>query len=188
MALIRRIARLFKADMHGILEQLEDPRAVLAQAVRDMEAEIEKNQTALREQTREIEHVERRKTECSKRIDEINAQIQLCLKQSDETLAKSAIRRRLEMQAAARAAAQKAETLAKETANLQLKIKDQQKQLQSVREKMSILSESTVRAGVVENCFSDVCVTDMPGSVSDEEVQIAYLAEMERLNTAAVRK
>ena len=42
MSVLRRITRLFKADLHGILDCLEEPEAILRQAMRDMEDEIEK--------------------------------------------------------------------------------------------------------------------------------------------------
>ncbi|ETW92791.1 MAG: hypothetical protein ETSY1_42105 [Candidatus Entotheonella factor] len=39
MTLMMRITRLFKADMHGLLDLLEEPEAVLKQAIRDMQSE-----------------------------------------------------------------------------------------------------------------------------------------------------
>ena len=40
MELINRIARLFKADFHAVLDQIEEPEALLRQAIRDMEDEL----------------------------------------------------------------------------------------------------------------------------------------------------
>ena len=34
MALIRRVSRLFAADMHAVLDQIEEPDVVLRQAIR----------------------------------------------------------------------------------------------------------------------------------------------------------
>jgi phage shock protein A len=41
MSLIYRIKRLVKSDVHAFVEGLEDPKWVLAQAIRDMEEELE---------------------------------------------------------------------------------------------------------------------------------------------------
>ena len=40
MALITRISRLFKADFHAVLDQIEEPEVLLRQAVREMEDSI----------------------------------------------------------------------------------------------------------------------------------------------------
>ncbi|RLA35148.1 MAG: hypothetical protein DRR11_01080, partial [Gammaproteobacteria bacterium] len=40
MALINRISRLFKADFHAVLDQIEEPEQLLKQAIRDMEDEL----------------------------------------------------------------------------------------------------------------------------------------------------
>jgi len=40
MALITRISRLFKADFHAVLDQIEEPGQLLKQAIRDMEDEL----------------------------------------------------------------------------------------------------------------------------------------------------
>ena len=36
MALINRISRLFQADFHAVLDQIEEPEQILKQAIRDM--------------------------------------------------------------------------------------------------------------------------------------------------------
>ena len=41
MGIFNRIGRLWKADLHGIIDSLEEPRAILKQALRDMQEEIE---------------------------------------------------------------------------------------------------------------------------------------------------
>ena len=40
MTLITRITRLVKADLHSILDGLEEPEEVIKQAIRDMEEDI----------------------------------------------------------------------------------------------------------------------------------------------------
>ena len=40
MALITRVARLFRADLHAVLDRIEEPDVLLKQAVREMEEEL----------------------------------------------------------------------------------------------------------------------------------------------------
>ncbi len=52
MALITRMTRLFTADLHAVLDRLEEPDVLLKQALREMEDDV-----ALREQrVRYLEH------------------------------------------------------------------------------------------------------------------------------------
>ena len=48
MALINRFSRLFTADMHAVLDRIEEPDALLKQAVREMEEELTRMQTQSR--------------------------------------------------------------------------------------------------------------------------------------------
>jgi phage shock protein A len=52
MALITRIARLFKADMHSLLDSIEEPQSVLKQAIREMSEAIEQGERQLEDLTR----------------------------------------------------------------------------------------------------------------------------------------
>ena len=40
MTLIARVSRLFRADLHAVLDRVEEPDLVLRQAVREMEEDL----------------------------------------------------------------------------------------------------------------------------------------------------
>ena len=41
MGIVKRFSTLLKADIHGVLDVMEDPRDVCKQAIREMEEELE---------------------------------------------------------------------------------------------------------------------------------------------------
>jgi phage shock protein A len=47
MAIISRIVKIFKADIHGVMDQLEDRRLLLKQHLRDMEEALNRKQAKL---------------------------------------------------------------------------------------------------------------------------------------------
>ena len=53
MALIKRLSRLFAADLHAVLDQIEEPEALLKQAVREMEEELARRAARLKALERE---------------------------------------------------------------------------------------------------------------------------------------
>jgi phage shock protein A len=60
MALITRLARLVRADLNAVLDRLEAPELVLAQAVSDMEQALDQERRALAGLDRELERLARR--------------------------------------------------------------------------------------------------------------------------------
>lgn len=51
MAIIRRLSRMCRADLHGMLDQLEDKGLLLKQYLRDMEGELARKEARLRQLT-----------------------------------------------------------------------------------------------------------------------------------------
>ena len=51
MAIIARIVKIFKADIHGVMDQLEDRGLLLKQHLRDMEEALNHKQAKLRKMT-----------------------------------------------------------------------------------------------------------------------------------------
>jgi len=60
MAMLTRLARLVRADLNAVLDRLEAPDLVLAQAVRDMESALDQERRALAGLDRELERLARR--------------------------------------------------------------------------------------------------------------------------------
>ena len=59
MAIIARIVKIFKADIHGVMDQLEDRSLLLKQHLRDMEEVLHRKEAKLRKMT--IRHNQSRK-------------------------------------------------------------------------------------------------------------------------------
>ena len=59
MGIMTRFTRLCKADLHGVLDQLEDKGLLLKQSLRDMESEIGRKETKLGQMTTERDHTHR---------------------------------------------------------------------------------------------------------------------------------
>ena len=96
MALITRLTRLFKADMHAVLDRLEEPDALLRQAIREMEEEVSQNARRLQAKEHEIQQVSSRIKEVEKSLNGLDAQLDLCFEAENESLARSLLRRKLE--------------------------------------------------------------------------------------------
>ncbi|MGH8626524.1 MAG: PspA/IM30 family protein [Gammaproteobacteria bacterium] len=48
MALITRVARLFRSDLHVVLDRVEEPEVLLRQAIREMEEELSSDEQRIK--------------------------------------------------------------------------------------------------------------------------------------------
>ena len=95
MTLIARITRLFKADLHGILDSLEEPEEVIKQAIRDMEEDLAAQESRLAGLHAVLQRLEREAQETTAAMQEIEQHIDTCFAAENELLAKNLIRQRL---------------------------------------------------------------------------------------------
>jgi phage shock protein A len=169
MALITRMTRLFTADLHAVLDRLEEPDVLLKQALREMEDDV-----ALREQR--VRYLEHDREESTQRADglerdltQLAQQLDVCFASAAEDLARTLLKRKLELEQLikrlrARAAAA-AKALVDETAQLE----EDRQAFDALRQKAQQLLEEE---------SNPLC---RPGpyqpSVTDADVEVALLQE-----------
>ena len=179
MTLVSRMSRLFKADVHGMLDWLEEPESVLKQAVRDMEEELAKEKTALEEIQKGKKRFAERKTEAQEYCAEVGKQIALCFETGNDEMAKALIRKQLEAENREKVMEKKIAALDGEETELKEKINAHENKLEAVLEKMRLFSSS--KQSVEESDVFDL-VEGSGGfsGVSDEDVEIAFIKEKKK--------
>jgi phage shock protein A len=98
MPLINRITRLFTADVHAVLDRLEEPDALLKQALREMEDELAASDARLRWLSHERDETARQSAEVDRELDRLAERLDVCFSAHEETLARGVLKRRLELQ------------------------------------------------------------------------------------------
>jgi len=98
MALINRISRLFTADLHAVLDRLEEPDALLKQAIREMEDELASGESRLRWLDHEHTQLSRQIDELGTALATVAQQLDVCFEGNEDALARTLIKRRLETQ------------------------------------------------------------------------------------------
>ena len=78
MALINRVSRLFKADFHAVLDQIEEPEQLLKQAIREMENDLAETEQRIRVCAHDQELLATRKSEIESKLAEIDEELDLC--------------------------------------------------------------------------------------------------------------
>ncbi len=180
MALINRISRLFKADFHAVLDQIEEPEQLLKQAIRDMEDDLANTEQSIALCTHDQDALAVRKGELENSIAEFDAQLGLCFDSKKDALAKNIIRKKLEaMRLLKRLCAQYVAN-GKYLDEQRLMLDEHQATLESLRQKAELFAQRTSVIAAGNSEFDDIAWMAREMTVSENEVEIAYLREIER--------
>ncbi len=95
MALLSRLSRLVAADAHAVLDSLEEPRLMLAAAVRDMDSAIGADCSKRDALQAEIADLDRARHGDSQRLQTLNGQLDLAMVAAQERLVRELVRRKL---------------------------------------------------------------------------------------------
>ncbi|MCF7993134.1 MAG: PspA/IM30 family protein [Thiohalocapsa sp.] len=201
MAVMTRLSRLIQADLHALLDRLEAPDIVLAQSLRDMADSIERDERLLAELRREHAQIGRRRQALAQQASRSADELTLCLDSGEDDLARALLRRRLKRERIERLLAQRLSELDSRGAALAERLDTHRSRLGELRAEAQALAG--VRAGADADAVegpASACVGFNGGGVngggvngaagvvagltgapvSDDEVEIALLAEKRR--------
>lgn len=93
MGIMTRLTRLFKADLHGVMDQLEDKELLLRHYLREMESNLQEKKGRLK-----LLHQEQQKREAGlaarqQEIDTLERDLQLALRKEKDEIARLLIRK-----------------------------------------------------------------------------------------------
>lgn len=176
MALITRISKLFTADLHAVLDRIEEPEALLRQAIRDMEEEIARAEQQVKWLAHEHGQLETRKQEIEGALRDVEEQLDVCFAAGKEDLARSSIRRRLEAERRVKELTRRIAAAEKSLAEQRAALEENRRYLAGMRQKAEILveDEASRASGPDERLVAS------GEAVSDDEVEVAYLRERQR--------
>jgi phage shock protein A len=170
MALITRISRLFTADVHAVLDRIEEPEVVLKQAVREMAEEVACAEQHLRWLDTEITQLQQRQEDAAVQIAAIDGELDLCFEAGEEDLARSLVRRKLVAQQHRQQAARQLESTEQDRNRLQERVAEQRQLLTDTQQKAELFADQQTRP---------------PGpasetGISQDAVDVAFLKEQQR--------
>ncbi len=176
MALINRVARLFKADFNAVLDQIEEPEQLLKQAIREMEDELAATEQALVLCGHDQEALSIRRDEVQASIDEIDEQLNLCFESAKDDLAKPLIRKKLEAERVQKKIAAKLATNERFLSEQGRMLEENRSTLDSLRQKAELVSQTNSLQGNSTD-YDDIAWMSREFRVGDDEVEIAFLRE-----------
>jgi phage shock protein A len=180
MALITRISRLFRADFHAVLDQIEEPELLLKQAIREMEEDLAAREQRIRAAAHEQGELRAHKDELALALKEIEDQLDLCFTSQKHELARNLVRRKLETERGGRQLASRESATEKYLVEQRATIDQHRMTLEGLRQKAEIFTRRSWEPGGIGE------VIDPAGrerAVSDDDVEVAFLREQNKRRT-----
>jgi len=171
MALITRVSRLFQADFHALLDRIEEPEVLLRQAVREMEEELVRDEQRSRMLTHEQRQLVNREKEIRQSLHEIEEELDTCFAAGNDDLARTCIRRRLELLRLEKELSRKHGMATETLEELGSRLNENRARLESMRQKAELLAGENARVQSPDNWHIPDIV------VRDEDVEVAFLRE-----------
>ncbi len=172
MAIFTRFSRLFKADMHAILDQLEEPETLLKQAIREMQSGCMEISEQYQRKQGELDQVERQEKELETSLQTIEEQLDLCFETENQALAKNLVRRKLEQKQSQGVLKKRRQELERQCDALEKHLIENNRKLESMKQKAALYERPVHGDTNVE--------TAMPLVISEEDVAIALLQEQKK--------
>jgi phage shock protein A len=176
MALITRLSRLLRADMHALLDRLEEPDIVLAQALREMEDAIAADEQALTSLKHQRSRLAEHSDVLARRHADDAKQLEVCLDAEQDDLARELLRRKLQRERLDAQLSSRSRELDSRIAAQATRLAECRQRLEQLRAEASVLAD-TDRAPVepAQDAWSDL-EADGIAPVRDADVEIALLA------------
>jgi phage shock protein A len=177
MSLVYRLKRLVKSDLHAFVEGMEEKKWILAQALRDMEEELEKLRAEI-----EVKKTHQAKLKDSIQTGEsslakIEADIDFAMKEKREEIAKSLIKRLI-------LSRQNIERLKKEETQVSLelgKLQEDYRTKKQAYEEIVTRSEGIALEREGDDIFKSASQLVPEDTSLKHQVEIEFLRRLERV-------
>lgn len=135
MAIMTRILRLWKADIHGVMDQLEDKELLLKQYLREMESSLDEKENRLKSITASLKRIENTHNQCEQEIEKLEEDLKLALRKENDEIARLLIRKQRSQQIYLQEMQRQQHNLEQDRTSLIDSLKEQRLQYETMRAK-----------------------------------------------------
>jgi phage shock protein A len=173
MALINRMSRLFTADVHAVLDRIEEPDVLLRHAVREMEEELARCEQGVKQLQHERDRLADRHRKVQAALAEIDEQVSIAFAASNEELARKLVKRKLETVRLDGHVVERRGAVEKSLSERGTALQEQRERLDVMRQKAELLTEQP-RADAGDEWGKTSF------AVGEDEVEVAFLRERQK--------
>lgn len=183
MGMMTRMLRLWKADLHGVMDQLEDKGLLLKQYLREMETGLQQKEGRCEQLTRDCLQIRRDMDQRLKEIEKIEKDLDLAVNKAKDDIARMLIRRSLSLQGACSHLQQQLDGLTEEYQHLEKTLAEQRLQYDRLKLKADAFSRRDQARQYEESTAGFSSVGDFL-CPTEEEIELELIQRKEALARA----
>lgn len=174
MNIMTRFVRLFKADVHGVMDQLEDKRLLLRQYLREMETSLGQKKARAEALSAHMDRLSAQLARHRSEMGKLDHDVDLALGKEKDDIARKLIRRRLDFAAAVARLDEQLSGLTQEKGRLTETIAEQQLQYDTFKARADawqMRCEDDPFAGAARSFPDD----GGPAPILEEEIELELI-------------
>lgn len=180
MAIFSRMFRLCKADLHGVMDQLEDKELLLKQYVREMEESLARKTSRQTQLANGCQKIRRDLVRRREEVDKVEKDLELALRKDKDEIARMLIRKRLILQKANEEIKRQLQVLEEERDRMAEQLATQRMQY----DELKVKADAFCRMAARQSYQMDMPATnggDDWQAPSQEEIELELLQRKEAL-------
>jgi len=174
MGIMTRFTRIFKADIHGVMDQIENKQLILKQCLREMETSLAKKQSALNQLKTDLEQIQNEARQINREKEKSEQDLRTAILKEKEDIARLLIKKCLKADKHMETSFYQTESIEKKIHLLSENIEAQKHQYAE----MQLRSESWMHKAEHQQWEvreSGIIAKNAWQSISDEEVELELL-------------
>ena len=184
MALFNRITRLFRADLHAVLDQIEEPEVIIKNALREMEEALVNTKHRIKLLTRDKQQLLLQREELEESLKTVEGKLQTCLDSDNDDLARNVIKQKLQYMNSLKTINAKGEQTSHKLEEQLNQLDDEQQRITMIQQKLSFIqNEKSSIDESSESLYSDVKDYSQIYSIQEEDIEVALLEEKNKRRT-----
>jgi len=180
MGIATRIVKIFKADIHGVMDQLEDQGLLLKQYLRDMEEALNQKKAHLARKIALREQAKKEHAKYDQQYQTLNRDLTVALQKDKDDLARMLIRKTKPLESLCEALAGQVATLDEEVSRFKEHLSELGLQYEQLKIRSAEYFHRTeMRAR--EKDMLDIIPNNIPGELSEDEIELELFKRKEAL-------
>ena len=180
MGIMTRMLRLCKADVHGVMDQLEDKGLLLKQYLREMETSLGHREQQLNAIAQRIIGLNSQIARHGEEMNKLEQDLTLALEKEKDDIARMLIRRRRTLETASNLLREQVETMRQEKTRLTETLAHQRLQYETLKARAGAYCSRTADR-VFENAYAAGSGPAVSQDPSEEEIELELLARKEAM-------
>jgi phage shock protein A len=185
MAILTRIIQIVKADVHAVMDQLEDQGILLKQHLRDMEESLSQKETRLKKMMLSRSQVQQEYEKYSKESSKLEQDLEVAIKKERDDIARMLIKKLKPLTHILKERQYQTEVLDQEISQFKESLDRQRLQYEHLKHKAADYFQGAAQY-LGEKPLSTSTPTSIYQALSEEEVELELLQRNEALKGGAV--